>query len=178
MAGTKEVHTFKLETKTLLMLQQAALRQGISPNAFAERILSEYLNRDLFAKSFGWVAVGKKTLHPLLLLIDPEDLAKMGIDEGKKNFVLARETSQSHKRDLSLLEFVVEVLGHQAKWFEVEGEDVGPERIVLRHEWGMNWSVFLKSYLLGASEVAPGMMISVEPFEDFVRVSFGSKSRF
>jgi hypothetical protein len=172
MGESKVVRTFKLEKGTLSMLRQAAQRQGVSPNALAGRILSESLEGELFSKPFGWIAVGRRAFQQFLLSIDPEDLAKAGLEQGKKDFDLARETSESYGRELTLRRFVVEVLGRQCGWFVVEGADVRPERVILRHELGANWSAFLKSYLQGASDATTVAKVSVETFEGFVSVSF------
>jgi hypothetical protein len=51
---------------------------------------------------------------------------------------------------VGFLEYLVEILGKEARWFEVGGAEVRPERLTLKHECGMKWSLFLRSYLSSA----------------------------
>ena len=84
---------------------------------------------------------------------NPDGLEMVGLDLGKKNFALAKELYESTGRELGFTEYLVEILSKEAQWFEVEGVEDKPEKLSLRHECGVKWSLFLKSYLTSAYEV-------------------------
>ena len=70
---------------------------------------------------------------------------------------------------------MIEVLDKEAHWFEVEGAEDRPERLTLRHECGMKWSLFLKSYLTSAYELVSREKIKLTLNESYVSVELPTK---
>jgi len=73
--------------------------------------------------------------------------------------------------------YLADVLDKQAHWFQIEGFNTKPERLTLRHDCGLKWSLFLKSFLTGAYEVVSRDRLKISVTEAYVSVEVPKESR-
>lgn len=144
---------YRLDVELIEGLKKAARREGVSENSFVQNLLARRVKADPLIHAFPYVVLSRRVLTPILGSTNPDGLEMVGLDLGKKNFALAKELYESTGRELGFTEYLVEILSKEAQWFEVEGVEDKPEKLSLRHECGVKWSLFLKSYLTSAYEV-------------------------
>lgn len=130
---------------------------------------------DPLIRAFPYVILSRRTLLPILGSTNPDGLEIAGLDLGKSNFTLARELYKSTGRELSFSEYLVEILGKEAQWFEVEGAEEWPERLALRHECGMKWSLFLRGYVTSAFEVVSHEKMKMTLDDSYISVELPSR---
>jgi hypothetical protein len=148
-----EIKSFRLDAETLRGLRTVARRQGVTANAFVQNLLSQRVKVDPLIRAFPFIVLSKRSFVPIVGLTNPDGLEMVGLDLGRKNFAFARELFESTGTELDFLQYTTEVLDGQAHWFETEGVNSKPERMTLRHDYGIKWSLFVKSFLTGAYEV-------------------------
>lgn len=144
---------FRLDIELLKGLTTVARREGISENAFVQNPLSQRVNADPLIRAFPYIVLSRRSFAPILGMTNQDGLEMVGLDLGRRNFAYARELYGSGGMELDLSQYMTEVLDKQAHWFETEGVNNKPERMTLRHEYGLKWSLFLKNFLNGACEV-------------------------
>jgi hypothetical protein len=148
-----EIKAFRFDSELVKEVRVAARREGVSENAFVHNLLTQRVKADPLIRAFPYIVLSRQSFAPIIGTANPDSLEFVAIDLGKKNFALARELYESLGMELGFSRYLVEVLGEQARWFETEGANSMPERMTLRHEYGMKWSLFLKSLFTGAYEV-------------------------
>lgn len=144
---------YRLDVETIEGLKKVARREGISENSLVQNLLARRVEVDPLIRALPHLVLSRRTLLLVLGSTNQDGLEIAGLELGNRNFALARELYESVGRELSFMNYVVEILGKEAQWFEVEGAEDKPERLTFRHECGMKWSLFLRAYLAGAFEV-------------------------
>lgn len=145
--------SFRFDAELIEGLKKAAKHEGVSENSFVESVLSRRVRADPIIHAFPYIILSRRSFVPILGTSDPDSLELVASELGKRNFAFARELYGSSGTTLGFSQYLIEVLGEQAHWFETEGVNSMPERMTLRHEYGLKWSLFLKSFLTGAYEV-------------------------
>lgn len=169
---------YRLDVELIEGLNKAATREGVSENSFVQNLLTRRVKADPLIHAFPSVVISRRTLLSILGSTNPDALEMAGLDLGKRNFTLARELYESVGRELGFSEYLGEILGKEAQWFEVEGAEEKPERLTLRHECGMKWSLFLRSYLSGAFEMVSHEKIEMTLNDLYVSVKLPSRQHW
>lgn len=160
--------TFRLETEILEALKKVARREGVSENALVQSLLLQRVKADPFIRAFPYIILSRRSFAPILGMTNPDGLEIVGLDLGKRNFAFARELYESMGTELTFSNYLTDVLDRQAHWFQIEGANTKPERMTLRHEYGMKWSLFLKSFLMGAYELVSRDKLKIGVTEAYV----------
>ena len=152
--GTRYIQSaaraYRLDVGLIEGLKRASRRAGMSENSFVQNLLAQRVKAGPLINAVPHVLLSRRTLLHILGSTNPDGLEMVGLELGKRNFALVRELYESVGKELGFSEFLVEILDKEAQWFEVEGAEDKPDRLTLRHECGMKWSLFLGSYLTSA----------------------------
>lgn len=173
----RQVKAFRIDTSVLQALKVASRDSGISENAFVEAILHRRLEAEPLRRAFGHIVLEDEILASFSKLIDVDKLEAIGFDRGKRTFLLAKELFTSSGSELTFSQFAFKILGDLANWFEVEGLHLRPDRVTLRHKYGIKWSVFLRGFLSGAFEVVSRDKLLLNLSDEFVGVQFPQSER-
>lgn len=174
---SSEVKAFRLDAELLKAVKTIAKREGISENAFVQSVLWQRVRADLLIRAFPIVALSGQSLAQILSTSNPNLLDIAALELGRRNFGLVRELYASVGTDMDFARYLGEVLDKQARWFELEGVNVNPQRITLRHNYGMKWSLFLRSFLISAYEVVSDDKMKIGITDTFLSVEFPSSFR-
>ncbi len=168
---------FRLDANLLEGLTTVARREGVSENAFVQDLLSQRVKADPLIRAFPYIVLSRRSFAPILGITNQDGLEMVGLDLGRRNFAYARELYESGGMKLDLSEYMMEVLDKQAHWFETEGVNSRPERMTLRHEYGLKWSLFLKSFLIGAYEVVSHDKLTIGVTDAYVSIELPKAAR-
>lgn len=172
-----EVKAFRLGVDLLKGIRTAAKREGVSENAFVQNLLSRRVKADPIIRAFPYIVLSRQSFVPIIGTTNPDSLQFVALDLGKRNFAFARELYESGGMELGYSQYLTDILDEQAHWFGTEGVNNWPERITLRHEFGMKWSLFLKSFLTGAYEVVSHDRIKMDITDAYVSVELPKAPR-
>lgn len=161
------LRSFRIDDELLQRLKFAARREEVSENSLVERLLSQRLRLDPIYHAFQSVTVSRDIFGKILGALQPGALESIGRSMGKRSFSMARELFESSGQELGLRAYLVDILGRSG-WFVVEGAEVRPEKVTLRHEFGATWSLFLKEFIHGAQEVERRTKVRMEAEDSFV----------
>jgi len=169
---------YRLDVELVEGLKKAARREGVSENSFVQNLLGRRVKVDLLVNAIPYVLLSRRTLFHVLGSTNPDGLEMVGLELGKGNFILARELYESVGRELGFSGYLTEILDKEAQWFEVEGAEDKPERLTLRHECGMKWSLFLRSYLTSAFEVVSHEKLKMTFNDSYVSLELPPSQRW
>lgn len=169
--------SFRFDAELLGGLRKAARRQGVSENAFVQSLLSERVKAEPLIHAFPYIVLSKRSFAPIMSTSNSDSLELVALELGKKNFAYTRDLYESVGTELGFLQYMTDVLDRQAHWFEIEGANNKPERIILRHEYGTKWSLFLKSFLTGAFEVVSHDKMKISVTDTYVTMELPKTER-
>ncbi len=176
MQGLKsQTKTFRLGPELVEMLDRAAKRAHITESAFVAAVLEDRLIIDPIIPALPQIRLSAETFQSILNAANVDALEMAGSEIAQRNFPLIRELYEASGRIMDFTGFITEVLGSYGHWFYVEGDATASRaRLMLRHSYGMNWSIFVKSYLLSAHSTVSKEKIRIEVAAQFIRVDFSA----
>jgi hypothetical protein len=139
--------TFRLSESLARSLEKQAADEGITGNALANSVISEYFEWTRKSREFGFLALPRPMLISLVEKLDEKELDRIGRE------VLAatwKEMAQFWFQDSSP-DSILRVLIMRAKFdsklsTKVMRED-GTYTVVLRHDYGPKWSIIVAGAL-------------------------------
>jgi hypothetical protein len=131
-------------------LEREAARGGVTLNAIANAALKKHTRFDGIMGPGHSVVLEKHVFSRLVEGIDVHLLKGIGRDFGEKTVKEIFGFSGFEFTVENLIAHYFEPMGAYSGVYEVNRIRKGSlERLVLRHEYGMNWSVFLGEHLSG-----------------------------
>ena len=138
--------SFRIDKKALGVLQSEARRQRVTLSSIVNKLITSYVEYGRFAEQAHAISLSQYTFSLLLNAIGDEDLIAAAERAGKSasGFVKA-----VHGR-LTLLEirrFISDLSAHANMFGFNEGRSIEGSHMVLLHELGPKWSLFLSHYI-------------------------------
>jgi len=180
-ASHTRVKAYRLEEKLISSIESAAKRLHTSENMYVIQALTKASMFDSLIPAFGRIALGRDAFSAIVSTSNPDSLEVDGFAIGRENYSVVREILESLDRKLTFIQFLVEVLAEQGEWFKVEGNVTeNAERITIRHEYNEKWSIFLKSYILGAYDAyAPSLgKLQIDVKGNILKIRFPKNTAF
>ena len=129
-------------------MNKASRRARTTENAFVSALIEDRMIIEPLIPAFQQIRFSTETFQSILNAANVDALETAASDIAKRNFPLVRELFAASGRPFDFREFVTKILGTYARWFYVEGDDSGTQSsMVLRHSFGLKWSIFVKSYI-------------------------------
>ncbi len=142
--------TFRIPKRLYSEIQAQAKARGLSPNALASTIFTQFVDWDRFSLRFGYVTISKETLTSVLALSTEKELSESALKIGNR---LPREAIMFWFKKINIDTFLMYLentctYGRQAQYeCQVSGRDY---TITLHHDLGVKWSSWLRFMLDGA----------------------------
>lgn len=139
-------HSFRVYEDLLTVLNEEAQNEGISPNAMLNHILEEYCQYNRYTRRFPTIMLGEKLFSDLITKISQEQAAEMGKATGQRMISdFMKIVGLATDYDSMIYVMKGAPIGN---WF-IYNHSVskGIEVFHLRHNYGINWSIFLKEAL-------------------------------
>ena len=170
--------SFRLDEKLLLDLSKAARKHGLTENQLVASWLASRMSIELFIPTFEEVMMSTETLESILNACNVDPLEVAAFELGKRHLATARILFEASGKQLTFVKFADEFMSKRAHWFRIEsGETVETsEELVLQHGFGAKWSVFLKSFLIGAYEAATRRRLAVEITGSFLKLKLNPQA--
>ncbi|PVX25103.1 MAG: hypothetical protein CW691_05605 [Candidatus Bathyarchaeum sp.] len=170
------VHSFRINEEWFSILCEEAKTQGISSNAFMNKILKDYCLNHRQAKRFDMICLRRSLFDKMISVNTEESLKEIAkrygtIDTRDELLTLGITPTRKH-----LKFYITNILGEFGGWFNVTHYSRCDKEIFhLRHELGRKWSIFIAQLLSTILEHVLNEKSSVEVSDDFVTFAFPSK---
>ncbi len=152
--GTRKktvTRTFRIRKAWDDVLQEEAVRQGVSVNVMLNKLLRKYSLYSRWSNRKKDISFPRRTLRELLKISHIESLAEAGTKLGAVDAVNMAKSMGLTLNYESFIYLITEHLGgpHFARWFQCFYHTQGDKDIFhLQHDLGPEWSVFLEKYIL------------------------------
>ena len=141
------VRSLRIKNEYDQIVKDASKKEGISINSFFNRLLEKYLMTYRFVKIFPLMIIPRDIIKEFITeMPEPkiiESAKKMGAYVPKHSIFL--EGKKSNPK--TCLEFMEKVVGQHSNWYQFNSQtNNGKIKLLLRHDLGKNWSIFLDTY--------------------------------
>ena len=137
--------TFRLNSIVLEKMSKRADLQKTSLNVLVNQILQNYVEWNVDSIKAGWIPVQRTSLMKLVESIDEKNVSNIARESAKlcgKNSILYMYGKYDLEHVLKNIRAKAQRSGHNIK----EYDENNNHEIVIQHDLGWNWSIFLKSY--------------------------------
>lgn len=140
--------SFRINEQYIYALNEEAKREGVTLNAFVNKVLKEYAEYQRYFKRFGGVSIFQKSFSRIIEACPKEALREIARDAGE---AIALDVFRAWGLELTYenaVHFLFFVLAEQANWFTYEHHVTkGKEIFHLRHNMCENWSIYTAEVL-------------------------------
>jgi hypothetical protein len=163
MKGKKTaVRAIRIAKSVDEVLELEAEEQSTSVNGLVSSALTKFAEWDRYAERFGFVTLPNQILRKLVSIANQDIIADAALELGPellKSEVMFRYKEATIEKFLEWLSLITKYSGlHKTEIAKINGDHI----IVLKHELGQNWSIFLSNYFASAFKEALGMTPDIE----------------
>lgn len=165
------IKSFRLDVSLGRELNGASTRRGVTESAYVSEALRGRLLMERLSSGFEGITVGRDIFRSIVALAEKEAIEILGAEVANRDIPFGLDLLDLPHNAHSLSVFLREVTAKSWQWFKIgfNNEDDGPQ-LVVHHGFGMNWSIFLMSYLAEAFELVSQNRPGVVATERLVRV--------
>jgi hypothetical protein len=142
--------TFRISEKAYHALQNEAERQDTSLNTLVNQVFDSHVNARIFQEKLDFMRVNRLTFHRILEGTSDQALMEAGQTSGSETV----RTITLGRCGTVTMETVLETISELSEFSDFarysEIESTGKRVIVLTHELGPKWSVFIRSFVNAA----------------------------
>ena len=171
-------HSFSIEEEWFKVLKEEAEREGISANAFLNKILKDYAQIYRFSKRFGIVYLSYPTLSAFVNCCPKDrviEIAKFSASTLVKDGMRTIGLPMNYD---SVTYFIKNIFGGLAGWFKCDHHiRSNVEVFHLRHGLGNKWSIFIAEVTSTMFEYLLNKKVETEILENSVTITIERKRR-
>jgi predicted transcriptional regulator len=137
--------TFRLNSDVLEKMSKRAELKKISLNVLVNQTLQNYVDWDADSIKAGWIPVQRTTLTKLTESLDEKNISNIAKESAKlcgKNSILYMYGKYDIDHLLKNIRSKAQHSGYNIKEYDEDNH----HEIVIQHDMGWKWSIFLKSY--------------------------------
>ncbi|HVX02717.1 MAG TPA: hypothetical protein VHA09_06150 [Nitrososphaera sp.] len=153
-------------------LREESEKKQISLNAYINQVLYQHVDWDLFESKIGMMPFPKQVLSMIFADLDEEEITKLAMGVGKNSaiemsiFVQGRFNVETF---VSWIETRMKNSGCEVA-HRVREED-GTQNIIIKHDLGKNWSLYLKILVESTLKEAFGMTPDIFASDSLVSIT-------
>ena len=140
------IRTLRLDKKADSFVQKEAVCRGISVNRMYNQLLEGYVNSFRLIEKFPCLTIPCDVIKEIFDEIPEQKIKNLGSKFGSylpKHSLFLREQDLTLENVLKFMESTCQ----DSNWFQFNFQNNnGSNKLLLRHKYGKNWSVFLKEY--------------------------------
>jgi len=163
--------TLRVSSPVMDVARDAASEEGISLNSLANRQLRQYAEWDRLKHKLGYVTVRDRVFQHILEKLPEDEIVELGRQLGE---VEAREYVMLNWRIMSPDHFIrfVDNYARYSGQFHVEHHDEAQHTLVLFHNLGSKWSLYLEAFMASALEASLGVTAKTQRTDQSVALTF------
>jgi hypothetical protein len=163
--------TLRVSAPVMDVARDAASEEGISLNSLANRQLRQYAEWDRLKRKLGYVTVRDRVFQHILEKLPEDEIVELGRRLGE---VEAREYVTLNWRMMTPEHFIrfVDNYARYSGQFHVEHHEEAQHTIVLFHNLGYKWSLYLEAFMMAALDASLGLRARTQRTDQSVALTF------
>lgn len=140
------IRTLRLKKEADNIIIKEAKENGLSINTFYNQIIERYVNSYRLIDKFPCLAIPCDMIKEFIHEIPEQRIIKLGKLFGQ---YIPRESLFLKEKDLNAENMIslMKTAGQDNNWFQFSDKNHNQrQKIMLRHLYGINWSIFLKHF--------------------------------
>ncbi|MDG6222297.1 MAG: hypothetical protein QCH99_03445 [Candidatus Bathyarchaeota archaeon] len=140
------IRTLRLKKEPDNIMVKDAKENGLSVNTVYNQVIDRYVNSFRFIEKFPCLAIPCEMIKEFLNEVPEQKIITLGKMFGQyipKHLLFLKEKDLNAQNLISLMK----TAGQDNNWFQFNEKNYnGHPKIMLRHQNGLNWSIFLKNF--------------------------------
>jgi len=169
--------SFRIDEEWLEVLNEEAEKQGISVNALLNRLLQQYAYIRYMLR-YGAITLTSKGFSAILESCPEDKVRENGRNAGStivKDLMLTMGVTPSYSFVILL---VKKILSEFAGWFECDHHVKRDKEILhLRHDLGINWSIYLSGVASGTFNSLLDTEVAIELSDSSVTITIPKQDK-
>lgn len=141
----KKTTSFRVEPDTLEKLDLASKEDNISLNTLVNQVLASYVSWERPAIKAGWVTIKEEVVKSIIDMLTENEIKRIAVNSAK-NVTKDTLLSMTGRYDLRTWLAVTRHRSERSGFHYQESRKDGQIDIIIKHNMGLNWSVFHKWY--------------------------------
>jgi hypothetical protein len=168
------VRSFRFDVNIERKLAKVAYARGMSENALVSDLIARAIETVPLDHVIERISVSKEIFRSVIAHV-PKDLCEIfGQEAAEKEVFICFEILKLDHELHSIFHFVNALLGDSFGWSKIEMDPLKNE-LLLIHDYGMKWSLFLKGYLSTMGKILH-LTSEFEVKERLVKINFKATS--
>lgn len=144
--------SFRIESSLAASLSKTTQQKNVTESTYISDLLQRMLKIEPLAQNIGGIALSESLFRELIAQTNITALELMAYEDARSNVSYLFELLELEHCAESVDWFMKEVLGSWG-WFRIRfNSKDGAYRVEMFHNFGLKWSLFLKSYMFGVYE--------------------------
>jgi hypothetical protein len=149
--------TFRINGQVMKRLRKEAERKQISLNAYINQVLYQYVDWDLFESRIGMMPFPKSVLTTIFANLGADEITKLATGIGKNTAIeMAIFARGKFNADAFVSWIETRMKNSGCEVVDRTTED-GAQNIIIKHDLGKNWSLYMKTLIESALKEAFGI---------------------
>ena len=161
------IRTLRIKKEYDQIVNEEAKKGGVSVNSFFNQLLSRYILTYRFVNLLPCLIIPCEIVKEFLEVIPEEKISKAAIIAGS---YLPKHSLFLKGKDPTLnnvLELMEQATSHHSNWYQFNSQtNNGKTKLLLRHNLGKKWSIYLNSYYKTLFKQLFNIIIKTEIGED------------
>jgi hypothetical protein len=161
---------FRIPLELKIELEDEAKRHNMNLNALVTQIMTKHMTYDRKIERPGSVVLRKELFSRILDKVSVEEMERIGSAFGPKIVKRAFGFLDIGLDLDNLVNHYFQPMGSYSGWYRFNMIEGNPTKLLLEHEYGLNWSVFLKYYNTGLIKSITGVEPEVEADDSLITI--------
>jgi hypothetical protein len=175
--GKTVIKSIRVDFSLEKRLAEASKKRNITESAYVSGALRRELMVEPLLPAFEGITIERSTFCSILALANRAAVDILGTEVARRNIPLELDSVEPQLRRQLLFAFLADVAADCWHWFKIGLSQEGEARILLYHQFGINWSLFLKSFLLEGFAMVSNTPPRISVTENLIKVDWTINER-
>jgi hypothetical protein len=163
-SGKTVIKSIRVDSSLEKRLAAVSRKRKITESAYVSGALRRELAIEPLSPAFDGITIERDAFRSMIEPANREAIDLLGAEVARRDIPLVFDLLDLQFQKQSILAFLGDISADCWHWFKIGLNPEGETRVVLYHQFGMNWSIFLKSFIVEAfalvSEEPPRITVS------------------
>lgn len=174
--GVKTViKSIRVDSSLERRLAMVSKKRRVTESAYVSAALRKELATEPLSPAFDGITIERDAFRSIMQLADREAIDMLGAEVAKRDVPLAFDLLDLQLQKQSIWIVLSDVAADSWHWFKIGLNSKGETRVVLYHQFGMNWSLFLKSFLIETFALVSDAPPRITVTETLVKINLAGR---
>jgi hypothetical protein len=170
--GKTVIKSIRVDVALERRLAAICKKMRVTESAYISSMLRRELLVETLSPDFEGITLEGTTFHSVIEMANREALDTLGTEVARRKIRLWLDFLDLQPRRQTVLVFLADIAADCWHWFKIGLNPEGETRLLLYHRLGLNWSLFLESFIIEVFALAPEPPPRISVTETLVKIEW------